>query len=321
MPEAAQACYAKVSASDATHRDVALRLRRSATAADAAYATASATPPATETTGIAIGQTLAGRYDILAEVGKGGMGMVYKALDRELGEVVAIKTLLSPGSEAEQERLLREVQMCRKISHPNVVRVFDIGRFAGGIFITMELLVGERLDALIGPQRRLPLGQVKSLLAQIAAGLKEAHLAGIVHRDLKPGNIMVTANRVKILDFGIARMEGVDVRLTHTGFAMGSPMYMSPEQLQGINLDGRSDLYSLGIVAYALLGGEEPFHDPNVTLLLLKQLRDDPPDLRAVRPDLPEPWWELVKKLLAKHPDHRYSSAQEVLDALAALPE
>jgi serine/threonine-protein kinase len=249
------------------------------------------------------------------------MGMVYKALDRELGEVVAIKTLLTPGSEEEQERLLREVQMCRKISHPNVVRVFDIGRFGGGIFITMELVLGERLDTLIGPQRRLPLSQVKSLVSQIAAGLKEAHLAGIVHRDLKPGNIMVSGNRVKILDFGIARMEGVDVRLTHTGFAMGSPMYMSPEQLQGINLDGRSDLYSLGIVAYALLGGEEPFQDANVTLLLLKQLRDDPPDLRNVRLDLPDAWWELVKKLLAKHPDHRYGSAQEVLDAVAGLPE
>jgi serine/threonine-protein kinase len=102
---------------------------------------------------------------------------------------------------------------------------------------------------------------------------------------------------------------------------MGSPMYMSPEQLQGINLDGRSDLYSMGIVAYALLGGEEPFLDANVTMLLLKQLRDEPADLRAVRPELPESWWAFVKKLLAKHPDHRYGSAQEVLDALAGLPE
>jgi tetratricopeptide (TPR) repeat protein len=327
MPEAAHACYAKVSASDPTHRDVSLRSRRAATQPAApGYGTAPAAPTATapapsEAGTVQIGQNLAGRYDILAEVGKGGMGMVYKALDRELGEVVAIKTLHSSGSEAEQERLLREVQICRKISHPNVVRVFDIGRFGGGIFITMELVEGERLDTFIGRDRRLELGQVKTLLAQIAAGLKEAHLLGIVHRDLKPSNLMVTAKGVKILDFGIARMEGIDARLTHTGFAMGSPMYMSPEQLQGINLDGRSDLYSLGIVTYALVAGEEPFHDANVTLLLLKQLRDDPPDLRTVRPELPDAWWDFIKKLLAKHPDHRYASAQEVIAAVAALPE
>ncbi|HVT57198.1 MAG TPA: protein kinase [Thermoanaerobaculia bacterium] len=271
---------------------------------------------------LAVGQLLAGRYDIVAELGRGGMGRVYKAYDREVGELVAIKTLLGQADDGgtEAERLLREVQICRKITHPNVVRVFDLGRFAGGIFVTMELLEGERLDSLIDRASPLPLTRVRSILIEIATGLAEAHSLGIVHRDLKPGNIIITSTRLKILDFGIARMAGFDTRLTQTGFAVGSPMYMSPEQLQGIPLDGRSDLYSLGVVAYALIAGREPFDGATGAAIAVQHLQQPPPDIRRRRPDLLPGWPELLGRLLAKKPAERYRSAGDLLAALDALP-
>jgi tetratricopeptide (TPR) repeat protein len=268
------------------------------------------------------GSVLAGRYDIQGELGRGGMGRVYKALDRELNEVVAIKTLLRPDLESageEEERLLREVQICRRITHPNVLRVYDLGRVPGGIFITMEYLEGKRLDSLIGGEP-LPLGQVKDILSQIAAGLGEAHHLGVIHRDLKPGNIILTQRYLKILDFGIARMTDRDSRLTRTGVAIGSPLYMSPEQIEGLELDGRSDLYSVGVLAFALLAGREPFGGTSTASVVFAQLYTPVPDLRRFRADLPDSWREFVEKLLAKKPEERFASAGEVLEALSSLP-
>jgi hypothetical protein len=271
--------------------------------------------------GLAAGQLLAGRYELLGELGSGGMARVYKAHDRELNELVAIKTLLGlDNDEEDAERLLREAQICRKITHPNVVRVFDLGRYQGGIFITMELLLGERLDALISPERQLPLARIKGILEEIGAGLEEAHALGIVHRDLKPGNIILTSSRLKILDFGIAREMGVEKRLTKTGFALGSVLYISPEQLQGGTPDCRADLYALGVVAYALLAGREPFDGATAGAIVLQHLQQPPPDLRLARPGLPVGWAELVHKLLAKQPADRYPSIGSVLAALAPLP-
>jgi tetratricopeptide (TPR) repeat protein len=269
---------------------------------------------------VEVGRRLAERYDILGEIGCGGMGKVYKAQDTVLGEVVAIKTLLSAENEpGSRERLLRELQICRRISHPNVVRVFDVGLVGEGVFLTMEYLEGQLLDRFISGPAPEPLGRVRSFLAEIAAGLREAHSLGIVHRDLKPSNIMVTPRCLKILDFGIARMAG-DPRLTQAGFAMGSPMYMSPEQLMARPLDGRSDLYALGVVAFSLLAGREPFDYATPTFLALQQLREALPDVRRFRPEVPEPWVAFVDKLAAKDPEQRYASADEVLAALAALP-
>jgi len=261
------------------------------------------------------------RYEILAELGRGGMGRIYRARDRELDEVVAIKTLLTPDdSTGEETRLLREVQICRRISHPNVVRVYDIGRFAGGLFVTMELLEGMNLDRVLEEETPLPFARVRFFLSEIAAGLQEAHAQGIVHRDLKPANLMVAGNRLKILDFGIASMSGLGARLTQTGCVMGTPMYMSPDQLLGRELDGRSDLYSLGIVAYTLIAGREPFEPADPTVLALRQLQEPAPDIRRFRPETPEPWMALLDRLLKKDPQDRFQTAQEVLDALAALP-
>jgi tetratricopeptide (TPR) repeat protein len=271
---------------------------------------------------LSIGQVLAGRFQILAEIGQGGMGRVYKARDFELGEMVAIKILSSAPDDGsvDAERLLREVQICRKITHPNVVRVFDLGRHEGAIFIIMELLEGQVLVDLIDPARLPPIARVKTILMEIASGLQEAHALGVVHRDLKPENVILTATRLKILDFGIARMTGFDKRLTQVGFALGSPLYMSPEQIQGVTLDSRSDLYSLGVLAFALIAGREPFDGTNSTAIAIQHLQQPPPDLRSVRPGLPADWNEVVTKLLAKRPEDRFQTSQEVIDALAPLP-
>lgn len=319
---AARECYAKVLEIDPAHRDTAERFGR-------LEPPAGTTPVTTFTQGApglpATGQRLANRYEILGELGRGGMGRVYKARDLDLGELVAIKTVLTPAegeaARDSEERLLRELQICRRVTHANVVRVFDLGRFDGGIFITMELLEGQILERLISRDAPLPLARIRFFLAEIAAGLQEAHALGIVHRDLKPSNVMVTERHLKILDFGIARMSGMDSRLTQTGFAFGSPMYMSPEQLQGMPLDGRSDLYALGILAYALIAGREPFQDDNMAVVALQHLRDEVPDICQFRSGLPLAWLELLSKLLAKEPDDRYDSARQVLAALAALPD
>ena len=317
QPGPARERYEKILGITPSHRDVADRLGRLAPPATTAMALPSIG-------GLAIGQRLANRYEILGELGKGGMGKVYKAKDLDLGEMVAIKTLLTPaegGTGADEERLLREVQICRRVSHPNVVRVFDLGRFDGGVFVTMELLEGQTLDNVISPFDTIPLSRVRYFISEIAAGLQEAHALGIVHRDLKPSNVMVTEKRLKILDFGIARMSGgFDSRLTRTGFAFGSPMFMSPEQLMGEELDGRSDLYSLGIVAYAMIAGREPFVDENPAVLALRHLQEEPPDVRQFRPGLPEPWVAFLARLLAKKPADRFASAREVLAALETLP-
>jgi tetratricopeptide (TPR) repeat protein len=271
---------------------------------------------------LVVGQVLASRFQILAELGQGGMGRVYKALDFELGDLVAIKMLVSAPDDgsADAERLVREVQICRKITHPNVVRVFDLGRHEGAIFIIMELLEGQVLVDLIDPARLPPIARVKTILVEIASGLQEAHALGVVHRDLKPENVILTATRLKILDFGIARMTGFDKRLTQVGFALGSPLYMSPEQIQGVTLDSRSDLYSLGVLAFALLAGREPFDGANSTAIAIQHLQQPPPDLHSLRPDLPAGWSEVVTKLLAKHPEDRYQTSAEVIAALTPLP-
>lgn len=318
QPVPARKRYAKLLELNPTYLDVAARLERLEMPLAASPAVAAGSPE-----GLAVGQRLANRYDILGELGQGGMGRVYKARDLDIGEMVAIKTLLTPGEGStgdEEERLLRELQICRRVSHPNVVRVFDLGRFDGGVFITMELLEGQILDQLIGRLKPLSLERIRFFLTEIATGLQEAHSLGIVHRDLKPSNVMVMEKRVKILDFGIARMSGFDTRLTRTGLAFGSPMYMSPEQLLGQPLDGRSDLYSLGILAYALIAGREPFDDENPAVLAVKHLQEEIPDILQFRPGLPAPWKDLLARLLAKEPANRCASAQEMLAALAALP-
>jgi len=200
------------------------------------------------------------------------------------------------------------------------VRIYDIGRFPGGLFVTMEHLEGRGLDTVIAEDLPLPFERIRSLLTEIASGLHEAHSQGIIHRDLKPANVIVTASRVKILDFGIASMSGLGARLTQTGIVMGTPMYISPDQILGHEPDSRSDLYSLGVIAYTLIAGREPYDAAEATLLLLKQLHAQAPHIQRFRPETPAPWAALLDRLLAKNPEHRCQSAQEVLAVLQGLP-
>jgi serine/threonine protein kinase len=213
------------------------------------------------------------------------------------------------------------VQICRRISHPNVVRVFDMGRFAGGIFVTMELLEGVILEDLISPMSPLPFSRIRRYLTEIATGLQEAHDLGIVHRDLKPANVFATERGLKILDFGIARMSGFDAQFTQTGLVFGSPAFMSPEQLLAQPLDGRSDLYSLGVVAFDLICGQVPFRQENPNALAMAHIHDPLPDIRTYRAETPVAWQELLERLTAKRPEDRFASAAEVIEALARLPE
>ncbi len=275
--------------------------------------------------GLVPGQILADRYEILGELGRGGMSRVYRARDRAFpDEEVAIKTLLTPslGRSEDEDRLMREVQICRKISHPNVVRVHDYGRFPGGIFVTMELLDGPGLDTMIEDQTPLPIARVKEILKGIAAALSEAHRLKIIHRDLKPSNVIMIDDRVKVLDFGIARMGDASKtsNLTRTGEVVGSPMFMAPEQIQGQPLAGTCDLYALGVIAFTLLIGREPFIADTTTAIVLKHLHEAPPDARELRPELPQEWVDLLANLLAKSPADRYQNAEELLDVLYRLP-
>ncbi|MEM6792712.1 MAG: protein kinase [Acidobacteriota bacterium] len=268
------------------------------------------------------GQLLDDRYQIVREIGQGGMSRVYSAVDRELGGDVAIKTVLTPalGRTEDEERLYREVQISRRITHTNVVRVHDLGRFPGGIFVIMELLEGPGLDEVIKEEAPLEPARVKVLLSEIAAALGEAHRLQIVHRDLKPGNVILVEGRVKVLDFGIARAKDDTTHLTRTGEVIGSPLYMSPEQIQGQELDGTCDLYALGVMTYTLLTGREPFAADSPTAVVLKHLNEPAPDIRSFLPELDQAWVDVLDRLLAKQPSERFQTADALLDAVADLP-
>ena len=273
--------------------------------------------------GLIEGQILADRYEVQGELGRGGMSRVYQARDSVLDDIVAIKTVITPslGRSDDEERLLREVQISRRISHKNVVRVFDIGRFPGGIFVIMELLDGPGLDTVIAAESPMTLERTRRILTEIAEALGEAHRLQIVHRDLKPGNVILVNDQVKVLDFGIARMnDGSGTNLTRTGEVIGSPLYMAPEQIQGLPLSGTCDLYALGVIGYAMLTGRDPFYADSPTAVIFKQLNEPAPDIRHLRTDLPQPWVDMLERLLQKKPQMRYSSAEALLEVLAALP-
>lgn len=275
--------------------------------------------------GLLPGQLLADRYEILGELGRGGMSRVYRAKDRQFNEAVAIKTVLqsAAGASEDEDRLFREVQICRKISHPNVVRVHDFGRFPGGLFVIMEFLDGPDLDHVIKKEAPLPLGRVRTFLSEITAALSEAHRLKVVHRDLKPANVMLVKDRVKVMDFGIATMNdetAASQKLTRSGEVIGSPLYMAPEQIQGLELDGRCDLYALGVIAYTMVTGKEPFRAESSTAVIFKHLHEMPPNPRLFRENLPDAWVEMLHRLLAKKPEDRYADADALQSVLANLP-
>ncbi|MEZ4223207.1 MAG: protein kinase [Polyangiaceae bacterium] len=265
---------------------------------------------------------LSERYELLALVGAGAMGSVYRARDRELDEIVALKMLRAEFTDSAYilERFKREVKLARRISHASVARVFDIGEHEGRRFLTMEFIAGESLAALLTGRPPLSVARGLAIAQGICAGLAAAHEAGVVHRDLKPDNVMMTpAGKPVITDFGIARtLEADDAKRTAHGAVVGTPAYMAPEQVEGKRVDERTDVYALGVLLYELLTGELPFNGDSPYMVAAKRLTEAPPDPRSVREDLPETVARVILKCLARRPEDRYPSAGALAQALAS---
>jgi len=285
--------------------------------------TPTAALPVTTVSRLGPGSLLAGRYEIRQQLGAGGMGVVYRAFDRELKEPVAIKTLKPEllGDSNLLERFKQEIRLARRISHPNVVRTHDLGEADGTYFITMEFVEGTSLDELLKRRGSLPLDVTLTIGRQLCRALEVAHAQGVVHRDIKPQNLVVDAKGfLKVMDFGIARLvEGRQPPgegLTAEGSIIGTPEYMAPEQLMGQPVDGRTDLYAAGVVLFECATGRRLFSGTSFATLLLKQVQDAPPDPRSIAPGLPEAFAAAVLKALAKRPEDRWQSAAEFTHAL-----
>lgn len=271
------------------------------------------------------GIIVAGRYEILQEIGSGGMGKVFKARDRDLEEIVAIKILRSDYAQDNNalNRFIREIKLSRKISHPNVVKVFDIGIHKGHRYISMEYIDGVSLDRIIQQRGALSLIDCLKIALQICMATASAHAIGIVHRDIKPANIMITKNGlVKILDFGIAKAQGVG-EITTAGQIIGSPKYMAPEQIQGTGVDTRSDIYSIGLIIYYMATGTEAFTGEDAKSVLMKQLSQEPPAPSSISSSVPKWLDDLILSLLKKGKEERPNSldivARKIKNLLEAL--
>ena len=265
-----------------------------------------------------------GRYEILSELGQGAMGVVYKARDPMLDRIVAIKTinLTLPKEElAEFEaRFYQEAKAAGCLSHRNIVTIHDIGRSDRVAYMAMEFLEGQELRRLMQAHAPIAIAQALGIGAQVAEGLQFAHDRQIIHRDIKPANIMVLSDGlVKITDFGIARMRTNEVK-TITGMILGSPKYMSPEQVSGKRADPRSDIFSLGVVLYEMLTGTSPFVADNIHGVMYQTMNFNPPAPRTLNPDLPDVLNFIVAKALAKNLDDRYQKAKDLcLDLRQAM--
>ncbi|HWZ84848.1 MAG TPA: serine/threonine-protein kinase [Thermoanaerobaculia bacterium] len=267
-----------------------------------------------------------GRFQIKSVLGQGAMGIVYLAHDPQIGRPVAIKTVRpeSVGGESAQEleaRFVKEARLAGRLQHPNIVTVYDVGREGDVCFIAMEYVDGRPLTRYLGGPDTLPLAVKVGMIRQVAEALGHAHERGVLHRDVKPGNILVGSDgRVKVTDFGIGKFTGASTsELTRAGHMVGSPAYMSPEQVKGEKLDGRSDLFSLGIVLYELLTGARPFPGESITTLVYQILHTEPKDPLEWKADLPVATREVIARLLAKSPDRRPADAHGFIQELARI--
>ena len=256
-----------------------------------------------------------GRYEITGELGRGAMGVVYKAMDPTIGRTVALKTMRLDVHGLDTQEMVRrfqnEARAAGVLNHPNIVTIYDAGEHEGIFYIAMEFIEGTTLHELLAEKRVLPTEEVVQLARQICRGLDYAHFNGIVHRDVKPANIMITANgTVKIMDFGIAKAGG---QVTNTGQVLGTPNYMAPEQVKGRPLDGRSDLFSLGVILYEMLTGEKPFVGQNVTTIIYKIVNETPITPRDLDVTVHPGLSAIVTKALAKAPDDRYQSGADLI--------
>lgn len=279
-----------------------------------------------------IGKLIQDRYRVLGVIGKGSMGTVYKAVQELIGREVAVKVMHGylVSDDESLKRYHKEAKSASRLNHPNIITIFDFGVLATGQpYIVMDLLAGRSLYDILKERGSLTISQTLMVFQPVCQAIAEAHKRGVVHRDLKPENIVVEENakektiHVKVVDFGIATflVDSDDTigKITKTGTVCGSPFYMSPEQCDGSKMDHRSDLYSLGVVLFETLTGKLPFEDKDVYKVLTMQVKNPPPKLKSLRPELdfPQALETFVQKSLAKDPESRYQSAEEFWQALA----
>src|SRR5580698_1131563 len=262
-----------------------------------------------------------GKYEIRRQLGRGAMGTVYEGFDPVIERIVAIKTVRVPevaDDETAEEiaRFRREAQAAGRLTHPNIVGVFDYGETADLAYIVMEYVDGPPLKNLLDKNERFPVPRIMRIMTDLLNGLQFSHARGVVHRDIKPANVMLTSDgQAKIADFGIARIESSS--MTQAGTVLGTPAYMSPEQFMGQVVDARTDIYSSGVLLYQLLTGERPF-EGGMSAIMHKALNTDPPLPSQITVTCPQVFDAVVRKAMAKRPEERFQSATEFLEGLQA---
>ena len=259
-----------------------------------------------------------GRYEVVREVGHGAMGVVYEALDPTIGRKVALKAIrfdvIGTTADEAARRFKNEARAAGGLSHPNIVTVYDAGEDGGNLYLAMEFIEGATLESVLKMERRLSPARTLDIIRQVSAGLDSAHKKGIVHRDVKPGNVMISSDgAVKITDFGIARAGEV---MTMTGQVVGTPNYMSPEQVVGSQLDGRSDLFSVGVMIYEMITGERPFEGQSITTIMYKIVHETPVPPRMLDSSIHPGLSFVIEKALQKSPDARFQTGAELTQAL-----
>src|SRR6202034_1289241 len=263
---------------------------------------------------VEVPRVFSNRYELTHLIARGGMAEVYRARDRLLDRPVALKVLFPELSvdRAFVERFRREAQNAAKLSHPNIVPVFDWGEDAGSYFIVMEFIDGKPLSAVLRESGPLEANRAAAIASQVAAALASAHRHGVVHRDIKPGNVLITDDgQVKVTDFGIARAVNTEESLTQTGAVMGTATYFSPEQAAGIGVDARTDIYSLGVVLFEMLTGRPPFLGDTPVSVASKHVRDIAPMPRELLDTVPVELEAVTMKAMAKLPEQRYDNAED----------
>jgi hypothetical protein len=263
-----------------------------------------------------VGKTI-GKYRIVGQVGRGGAGIVYRAIDQTLQRDVAIKTLNPELANSEvMKRFRAEATILAKLNHPHIATIYEMFRSETDLLMVMEFVRGETLDKLSARLGPMAAERAAYVIDRILSALEHAHRAGVVHRDMKPANVMVTeGGGVKIMDFGIARVRGAE-QMTIDGRLMGTPAYMPPEQVLGQEVDGRADLYSVGVVLYRLLAGALPFNADSALAMMQRQILEQPTPLQVHRPDLPDWCDPIVRRALAKMPEDRFQTAEEFREEL-----
>jgi serine/threonine-protein kinase len=271
-----------------------------------------------------VGEVFGSRYEIQAVLGRGGMGVVYRAHDRDLDDAVAIKTLRGEALSADPtllDRFKQEIRLARRITHPNILRTHDLGETGGLRYLSMEFVKGLTLKQLVEAGDILPMPVGLRIAKQICAGLAAAHEVGVIHRDIKPQNIIIEATGgLKIMDFGIARLKE-DRGMTAEGTVVGTPDYMSPEQARGVTLDFRSDIYSTGVVLYEVFTGTLPFEGDTPLAVVLKHIQENPPSPQARNPKIDPKISQIILKCMQKDPRDRFQSVNELYEALTRVTE